>query len=57
MWRELDLINQMKTNSSEDVRDALFKIASEEATTYEALAELKQKAEEAAYKEKLTYHH
>lgn len=57
MWRELDLINELKTNTTEDVREALYKIATEEMTLKEALRELKKKADEAALKKKLTYHH
>lgn len=57
MWRELDLISEMKTATSDDVREALYKIASEKLTMNEALSEMKNKAEEAAWKEKLTYHH
>lgn len=57
MWRELGLINEMKTTSSKEVRDALCKIAMSEMTLKEALDELKTNAEAAAYKEKLIFHH
>jgi len=57
MWYELGLINQMKTTTSNDVREALYKVATSMMTMDEALAEIKQNAEEAAYKEKLLYRH
>ncbi|TGZ53154.1 acyl-CoA Delta-9 desaturase-like [Temnothorax longispinosus] len=57
MWRELGLINQLKTATSDDVREALYKIATSKMTLNEALAEIKENAEEAAYKEKLIYRH
>jgi len=57
MWRELGLINEMKTTTSNEVRDALCKVAMSEMTLKEALDELKRNAEAAAYKEKLMFHH
>jgi len=57
MWYELGLINQMKTATSNDVREALYKIATSMMTMDEALAEIKQNAEKTAYKEKLLYRH
>lgn len=57
MWRELGLVNEMKTTTSNDVRDALCKIATSEMTLKEALDELKRTAQETAYREKLMFHH
>ncbi|GAB1864918.1 Acyl-CoA Delta(11) desaturase [Camponotus japonicus] len=57
MWRELGLINEMKTTTSNEVRDVLCKVAMSEMTLKEALDELKRNAEAAAYKEKLMFHH
>lgn len=57
MWRELGFANEMKTTNSNDVRDALCKVAMSEMTLKEALDELKRNAEEVAYKEKLMFHH
>ena len=55
--RELGLINQLKTATCDDVREALYKVASSQMTMDEALAEVKQNAEEVAYREKLIYRH
>lgn len=57
IWRELGLIQKMKTTNSEDVREALYKIASSKATINEALTELEEHATEQAHKEALIYHH
>jgi len=57
MWRELGLINEMTTATTNDVREALYKIAASKMTENEALAEIKENAKEAAYKEKLVYRH
>lgn len=57
MWRELGFINEMKTATSDDVRDALCKVATSETTLKEALAEVERNAEAIAYKEKLMFHH
>lgn len=57
MWRELGLINEMKTATSDDVREALYKVAISEKTFDEALEEIKQNAEEVALKQKLIYRH
>jgi len=57
MWRELGFINQMKTATNDDVRNALCKIATSETTLKEALAEIQKNAEEIAYREKLIFHH
>ncbi|XP_050457056.1 acyl-CoA Delta-9 desaturase [Cataglyphis hispanica] len=55
MWRELGLISEMKTSTSNDVRDALCKIATSEMTLKEALAEMQKNAEAIAYREKLMF--
>ncbi|XP_029664649.1 acyl-CoA Delta(11) desaturase [Formica exsecta] len=57
MWHELGFINEMKTATSNDVRDALCKMATSETTLKEALAEMQTNAEAVAYKQKLMYHH
>ncbi|XP_011637431.1 acyl-CoA Delta(11) desaturase [Pogonomyrmex barbatus] len=57
MWRELDFINEMKTATSDDVREALYKIATSKMTMKEALEEIKANSEEVAYKEKLIFRH
>jgi len=57
MWRELGLINQLKTATSNDVREALYKVATSKMTMNEALAEVKEHAEDVAYKQKLIYRH
>lgn len=54
---ELKLIDQLKTATCDDVREALYKIAILDMTMDEALAEVKEKAEETAIKEKLCFHH
>ncbi|XP_012062686.1 PREDICTED: acyl-CoA Delta(11) desaturase [Atta cephalotes] len=57
MWYELGFINQLKTTTCDDIREALYKVVSSEMTLDEALAEVKQNAEENAYREMLKYHH
>ncbi|XP_029161007.1 acyl-CoA Delta(11) desaturase [Nylanderia fulva] len=57
MWRELGLVNEMKTATSEDVRNALCKVATTETTLKEALTEMQRNAEATAYREKLMFHH
>ncbi|CAL1689307.1 unnamed protein product [Lasius platythorax] len=57
MWRELGFINEMKTATTDDVRNALCKIATSETTLKEALAEIQKNAEAIAYREKLMFHH
>ncbi|XP_020286514.1 acyl-CoA Delta(11) desaturase-like [Pseudomyrmex gracilis] len=57
IFRELGFVDQMKTNSSEDVRKILWKITNNEKTMKEALDELKQIAEETAHRERLVFHH
>lgn len=57
IWRELGFVDQMKTSSNEDVQEALYKVATSKMTMNAALEKIKQNAEEAAFKEKLKYHH
>lgn len=57
MWRELGLINELRTTSVQDVRRALYQIAIKEKSLKEVLGEMKEIAEETAYKQKLVYHH
>lgn len=57
MWHELGLINEMKTVTNEDVRNALCKVAMSETTLKEALAEIHENAKTTAYREKLMFHH
>jgi len=57
MWYELGFINQLKTTTCDDIREALYKVASSEMTLDEALMEVKQNAKEIAYREMLKYHH
>lgn len=57
LWRELGLINEMKTATCDDIREALYQVAASKMTMDEALAEIKKNAEETAKKEKLIYRH
>ncbi|XP_011165662.3 acyl-CoA Delta(11) desaturase [Solenopsis invicta] len=57
MLYEFGFINQMKTATCNDVREALYKVAISEKTMNEALEEVKKNAEEAAYRQKLKYRH
>lgn len=57
MCRELGLISQLKTATCNDVREALYKVATSTMSMNTALEEIKKNAEEAATKEKLLYFH
>ncbi|XP_012529365.1 acyl-CoA Delta(11) desaturase [Monomorium pharaonis] len=57
MFYELGFINQMKTATCNDVREALYKVATSEMTMDEALSKVKESAEDAALRDKLMYRH
>lgn len=57
MWYELGMVNEMKTTSSEDVREGLYKVATSEKTLNEVLDEMKEKAIDGAQRQKLMFHH
>lgn len=57
MWENLGLVDSLKTASSESVRDALYRAASQKLDVPEALESVKKIADEEAIKAKLRYHH
>lgn len=54
---ELGLIDCMRTTSSEDIRQALYKATTSKITMAQALEEIKDKAQADAIKQTLCYHH
>ena len=57
MWKNLGLVNSLKTASSEAVRDALYEAASKKLEISESFKSVKKIADNEAIKAKLRYHH
>ncbi|XP_001599579.1 acyl-CoA Delta(11) desaturase [Nasonia vitripennis] len=57
MWENLGLVDSLKTASSESIRDALYRAASQKLDVPEALESVKKIADEETIKAKLRYHH